>query len=169
VPYDCGLVILADAAVHKRAMRKDAAYAMSGREGERDSEAFVPEFSRRARATSVYAALRSLGRTGTAELVQGCNALARQFAERVEGHPSIEVANDVVLNQVLLRFRSPGLDEASIVSRLLREIHADGTFWVGRTEWRGRPGLRVSISSWRTSSADVDRAADLLIGLLPEI
>jgi glutamate/tyrosine decarboxylase-like PLP-dependent enzyme len=167
VPYDSGMVFVRDADAHRRVMRKDAAYAMSATEGERDSELFVPEFSRRARAFPVYAALRSLGRTGLAELVRRDCALARNFADQVAKHPLIEVVNAVTLNQVLLRFRAARGTEEALLDTILERIHRDGTFWAGRTSWRGRAGLRVSISGWNTTPADVDRAADALLRLVP--
>jgi glutamate/tyrosine decarboxylase-like PLP-dependent enzyme len=122
VPYDTGMVFLRDETAHRTTMRKTAAYAMSGGAGERDGELYVPEFSRRARAIPVYAALRSLGRRGVAELIARDNRLARRFAAAVSAHPRIDVLNDVVINQVLLRFRSPaGGDPEALLDAVVRE------------------------------------------------
>jgi glutamate/tyrosine decarboxylase-like PLP-dependent enzyme len=99
----------------------------------------------------VYAALRSLGRGGVAELVERCCALARRLAERVGDE--VEVLNDVVLNQVLL-----AVDEA-----VVRELQEEGTLWAGGTVWHGRPALRFSVSNWSTTEADIDRSAEAIL------
>jgi glutamate/tyrosine decarboxylase-like PLP-dependent enzyme len=161
VPYDSGMVFLRHADAHRWAMRKTAAYAMSGGEGERDNELYVPEFSRRARSFAVYAALRSLGRQGVRELVARDCELAQRFAARVSESPHVDVVNDVVLNQVLLRFDLGG-DEERALDEVLRRVHEDGTFWAGRTRWRDVSGMRISISGWHTTEADVDHAVTVL-------
>jgi glutamate/tyrosine decarboxylase-like PLP-dependent enzyme len=169
VPYDTGMIFVRDAEAHREAMRKSASYAMSGGEGERDSELFVPEFSRRARAFAVYAALRSLGREGVAAMVARDNALARRFAGAVAEHPAIEVLNEVAINQVLLRFGTPGESREraeALLDAVVAAVHRDGTFWAGRTTWREQPGMRVSICGWNTTEADVDRAATVLAALV---
>jgi glutamate/tyrosine decarboxylase-like PLP-dependent enzyme len=118
----------------------------------------VPEMSRRARAIPVYAALRSLGRTGLAELVERCCSHARRLAAVVERLDGAEVLNEVVLNQVLVRFDDS--DEAT--NAVAREVQSEGEAWVGGTVWRGRAAVRVSISNWSTTEADVDRLAAAL-------
>ena len=150
VPYDCGVVAVRDADAHAKAMGMSAAYLVRDA-GARSNSDWVPEASRRGRGFAVYAALRSLGRKGVAELVDRCCALARRLADRVSGE--IEVLNDVVLNQVLL-----GLDE-DVIAALQRE----GTFWAGGTTWHGRPALRFSVSSWATTEADIDRSAEAML------
>ena len=115
----------------------------------------MPESSRRARAVPVYAALRSLGRDGVAELVERCCAHARRMAGRLAEIPGAEVLNDVVLNQVLVRL--PGDDAANLAA--IAAIQRDGTCWLGGTRWGGREVLRVSFSNWSTTDADVDRSA----------
>jgi hypothetical protein len=117
----------------------------------------VPEASRRGRGFAVYAALRSLGRTGVAELVERCCALARRLAERVA--PEVEVLNEVVLNQVLLRFGSDDAVTDAVVDRVQRE----GTLWAGGTRWHGVAAMRVSVSNWSTTEADIDLAADAIL------
>ena len=108
VPYDCGLVFCADPQAHRAAMGARAGYLVHGAAGERDALDYNPEYSRRARGFAVYAALRALGRGGVAELVERCCALARRFAEQLGAAPGVEVLNDVVLNQVLVRFLAVG-------------------------------------------------------------
>jgi glutamate/tyrosine decarboxylase-like PLP-dependent enzyme len=149
VPYDCGVVAVRDAAAHAAAMSMTAAYLVQA-EGRSNSD-WVPEASRRSRGFAVYAALRSLGRDGVAELVERCCALAARLAERVGDE--VEVLNDVVLNQVLLAL---GDDE-------IRELQADGTFWAGGTVWRGRPAMRFSVSNWSTTEDDIDRCAEAIL------
>jgi glutamate/tyrosine decarboxylase-like PLP-dependent enzyme len=155
VPYDCGLAIVRDAAALAAAVGLTAAYLPGS--GERDSFAFTPEASRRARALPVYAALRSLGRRGVAELVERCCALARLAASELSRSPSVEVLNDVVLNQVLLRVH--GADTAAVIERVQR----DGTCWLGGTSWRGEPAIRFSVSNWSTTEGDIRRAAAAIV------
>jgi glutamate/tyrosine decarboxylase-like PLP-dependent enzyme len=155
VPYDCGLAIVRDPASLTAALGLTAAYLPGS--GERDSFAFTPESSRRARALPVYAALRSLGRRGVAELVERCCALARLAASELSRSPSVEVLNDVVLNQVLLRVRGTGT--AAVIERVQR----DGTCWLGGTSWRGEPAIRFSVSNWSTTEGDIRRAAAAIV------
>ena len=118
----------------------------------RDATDWTPESSRRARGLPVYAALRSLGRAGVAELIDRCCALARRFAAGLSELPGSEVLNDVVLNQVLFRFA----DDETTTAALAR-VQASGDAWMGGTSWDGRPAIRVSVSNWRTTEADIDR------------
>jgi glutamate/tyrosine decarboxylase-like PLP-dependent enzyme len=155
VPYDCGMAIVRDPAALTAALGVAAAYLPGS--GERDSFAFTPEASRRARALPVYAALRSLGRSGVAELVERCCALARLAASELSRCPSIEVLNDVVLNQVLLRVH--GADAAAVIERVQR----DGTCWLSGTSWRGEPAIRFSVSNWSTAEGDIRRSAAAII------
>jgi glutamate/tyrosine decarboxylase-like PLP-dependent enzyme len=129
---------------------------LPGAEQARDPLAFTPEASRRARALPVYAALRSLGRHGVADLVERCCGLAR-FAAELARHPSIEILNDVVLNQVLLRVH--GADTAAVIEHVQR----DGTCWLGGTSWRGAPAIRFSVSNWSTTEDDIRRSITALI------
>jgi glutamate/tyrosine decarboxylase-like PLP-dependent enzyme len=155
VPYDCGFVAVADPEAHGAAMSLRAAYLVRTDDGLRSNSDWVPEASRRARGFAVYAALRSLGRDGVAELVERCCALACRLADECAQDPRIEVLNDVVLNQVLLRV---GDDDAA-TDAAAEAIARDGTCWVGGTRWQGRAAIRVSVSSWRTTEDDVDRSA----------
>jgi glutamate/tyrosine decarboxylase-like PLP-dependent enzyme len=174
VPYDSGLVFVRDAAAHRRSMTLGAAYYVEAASGERDPYNWVAESSRRARGFPVYAALRSLGRDGLADLIERCCAHARRMAELLSAGPGVEVLNDVVLNQVLVRFAPPGTststtagDTRSSADELTREVigrvQADGTCWLGGTTWHGLAAMRVSVSSWKTTSADIDRSAEAIL------
>ncbi|HET9939013.1 MAG TPA: pyridoxal-dependent decarboxylase [Gaiella sp.] len=153
VPYDCGIALCADPAAHRRAMSATAAYLIQVEDAEgREPMAYTPEFSRRARAVPVYAAIRALGRKGVTRLVEGCCDHARAFAERVALLPGCEVLNDVVLNQVLFRFA----DDATTTSALAA-VQAGGEAWMSGTTWEGRAAIRLSVSGWRTTGSDVER------------
>jgi glutamate/tyrosine decarboxylase-like PLP-dependent enzyme len=154
VPYDCAFAIVADPAAHRAAMSLAAAYLVVDA-GQRDSTNYVPESSRRARAVPVYAALRSLGRTGVAALVERNCAHARRMAERLAAIPGAEILNDVVLNQVLVSFA--GGDDAN--RAVIDAVQRDGTCWLGGTQWNGRAVMRLAFSNWSTTDADVDRSA----------
>jgi glutamate/tyrosine decarboxylase-like PLP-dependent enzyme len=152
VPYDCGLAFVAHPDAHRASMRLTAEYLVADPDAARDQMDWTPEFSRRARGFAVYAALRSLGRSGVADLVERCCARARQFAEAAESLPGCEVVNDVVLNQVLFRFAD---DETT--SAALADVQDGGEAWMSGTTWDGRPAIRLSVSNWRTTEADIDR------------
>ncbi|MGH9260185.1 MAG: pyridoxal phosphate-dependent decarboxylase family protein [Acidimicrobiales bacterium] len=159
VPYDSGVAIVAEAGALQAAMAADAAYLIKGKGEVRDEEDWVPEFSRRARGFPIYAALRSLGRRGVAQLVDRCCALARRMAERLGAAPGVEVLNDVVLNQVLVRFG----DDDAVTRRVIERVQADGTCWLSGTTWHGRAALRISVSNWSTTEADADRSVDAIL------
>jgi glutamate/tyrosine decarboxylase-like PLP-dependent enzyme len=150
------MAIVADPAAARAALGAQASYLPT--EGGREPGELVPEMSRRARAIPVYAALRSLGRSGLAELVERCCSHARRLAATMEELDGAEVLNDVVLNQVLLRFD----DSDEVTEAIAREVQREGEAWVGGTEWRGWAAVRVSISNWSTREADVDRLAAAL-------
>ena len=118
----------------------------------RDPMGYSPEFSRRARSAPVWAAIRELGRSGVADLVERTCAHARRFAERIAGLPGCEVLNEVVLNQVLFRFADDEQTRAALAS-----VQASGEAWMSGTVWDGRAAIRLSVSNWRTTEADVDR------------
>jgi glutamate/tyrosine decarboxylase-like PLP-dependent enzyme len=151
VPYDSAMAIVADSAAARAALGARASYLPS--EGGREPGELVPEMSRRARAVPVYAALRTLGRSGIADLVERCCALARRLATAMEGLDGAEVLNEVVLNQALVRFG----DSDELTNAVVREVQREGEAWVGGTVWRGLAAVRVSISNWSTTEADVDR------------
>jgi glutamate/tyrosine decarboxylase-like PLP-dependent enzyme len=133
-------------------MTAQAVYLMREADVIREPMDWTPEHSRRARAVPVYAALRQLGRSGVAELVERSCARARQFAAGFAELPGCQVLNDVVLNQVLFRFAD---DDAT--GRALASVQASGEAWMSGTEWDGRRAIRLSVSSWRTTEADIER------------
>ena len=152
VPYDCGLAFVAHPEAHRASMRLTAEYLVAVPDAARDQMDWTPEFSRRARGFAVYAALRSLGRSGVAELVEGCCARARQFADEIAALPGCEVLNDVVLNQVLFR-----LPDDETTNGVLAAVQASGEAWMSGTTWDGHAAIRLSVSNWRTTEADVER------------
>ncbi len=158
VPYDCGVVAVADPAAHRAAMAIAAAYLVRASDEERSNSDYAPEASRRGRGFAVYAALRSLGRRGVVDLVDRCCAHARRMAATLEQEPAIEILNDVVINQVLVRV---GGDDAA-TDAAVAAVQADGTCWLGSTRWHGRAAMRISISSWATTEDDVDRSAEAI-------
>jgi glutamate/tyrosine decarboxylase-like PLP-dependent enzyme len=168
VPYDSGLVFTAHPEAHRAAMSAAASYlvpagAGAGPERERDNADWTPELSRRARGFTVYAALKSLGRSGAAELVERCCAHARRFADRLGATPGVEVCNDVVLNQVLVRFLDPDGDHDRRTREVVRRVQEDGTCWLGPSVWQGRAVMRISVSNWRTTVEDVDRSVTAIL------
>jgi glutamate/tyrosine decarboxylase-like PLP-dependent enzyme len=163
VPYDSGLVLTAHPDAHRAAMTLGAAYILQS-DAERDPHEFVPEESRRARAVPVYAVLRALGRQGLRDLVERSCALARRIAAALDGQPSVRVLNDVILNQVLVRFEAPGGGDADAVTRdVIARVQQDGTCWLGGTTWHGMAAMRISISNWSTTEADIDRSAAAIL------
>jgi glutamate/tyrosine decarboxylase-like PLP-dependent enzyme len=158
VPYDCGLVFCARPAAHQAAMGIHASYLVQSDDRERDEMDWNPDFSRRARGFPVYAALRSLGRSGVTDLVDRCCAYARRFAEALAQEPGVEVLNEVVLNQVLVRFLDPGGDHDARTRAVVKAVQEDGTCWLGGTLWQGKAAMRISVSNWSTTAEDVDRS-----------
>ena len=149
VPYDSAMAIVADTDAHLASMSLAGPYLVAD-PGQRDNTNYVPESSRRARAVPVYAAIRSLGRAGVAEMVERNCAQAQRIAKQLDNIPGAEVLNDVVLNQVLVRL--PGGDDAARAA--IAAIQRDGMCWLGGTTWNGEYVVRVSISNWATTDAD---------------
>ncbi|HEX8170025.1 MAG TPA: aminotransferase class V-fold PLP-dependent enzyme [Thermoanaerobaculia bacterium] len=162
VPYDNGVAIVRHAADHRAAMTTSAAYLVQTSGIERDAVDWVPEFSRRARGVTVYAALRTLGRRGVAELVERCCARARQMAELLRRDPRVTILNDVKLNQVLVRFG----DDDELTRRVVAGVQAEGTCWLGGTTWQGLAAMRVSVSNWATNEDDIERSAAAILRVL---
>lgn len=156
VPYDCGIVFCADEAAHRTAMSLAAAYIVATGT-ERDAHEFVPEESRRARSIPVYAALRSLGRDGIAEMIERNCRQAHRFGAALRA-AGFEVLNDVVLNQVLVSFGTPEQTQATMAA-----IQQEGTCWCAGTVWQGRTAMRISVSNWSTTDEDVERSIDAII------
>jgi glutamate/tyrosine decarboxylase-like PLP-dependent enzyme len=156
VPYDSGLAFCAHPDSHRAAMTATAAYLVQGGPGQpRDAMDWTPTFSRRARGFAIYAALRSLGQRGVAELVERTCAHARTFAEGLATVPGCQLLNDVVLNQVLFRF-----DDDQTTDRVLRRVIDSGEAWLSATTVDGRRAIRLSVSNWQTSDNDINRALD---------
>ncbi len=169
VPYDSGIVIVRDAAAHHASMTLGAAYYVETAGGERDPYNWVPESSRRARGFAVYAALKSLGRSGLAEMIDRCCAIARRMADGLRGADGVTILNDVVLNQVLVRFSPPGAADAddaatdAFTRRVIAAVQADGTCWLGGTTWHGMAAMRISVSNWSTTEADADVSVEAIL------
>ena len=155
VPYDCGIALVRDGASLYQSLNTQAAYLPPG--ALRDPMQWTPESSRRARGVEVWAALKSLGRSGLAEMVERCCRHATRFAEglRAVGHT---VLNDVVINQVLVRF---GNDDAK-TQAVIEAVQRDGTCWCGGTVWHGQRAMRISVSSWLTDEEDVEWSLDAI-------
>ena len=151
VPYDSGLAFVRDPLALQAAMAITAEYLPTQTE-QRNPCDFTPELSRRARGVEVWAALRSLGRAGLAEMIERNCAQARRFADKLSA-AGFEILNDVVLNQVLVSF-----GDAEKTKRVIQGIQDEGTCWAGITVWQGRTAMRISVSSWATTDADVDRS-----------
>jgi glutamate/tyrosine decarboxylase-like PLP-dependent enzyme len=154
VPYDSGLAFCAHPEAHRAAMSVTASYLVQAADRrERDEVDWTPEFSRRARGFPIYAAIRSLGRAGIAEMIERCCANARRFAETLEAGGAT-VLNDVVLNQVLVR-----IGDGERTRETIARVQHDGTCWLSGTDWNGEHAMRISVSNFRTTPDDVDRSA----------
>jgi glutamate/tyrosine decarboxylase-like PLP-dependent enzyme len=163
VPYDSGLAFVAHPRAHAAAMAPPhAAYLEYVGEEKRDELYWVPEFSRRARGFAMYAALRSLGRTGVREMVERGCWVARRIADRIEAAPGATILNDVVLNQVLVRFETEDRDPAAsdaLTRATLQAIQDEGTIWLSGTNWHDMAAIRVSVSNWGTGAEEAELAA----------
>jgi len=155
VPYDCGLAFVRDGSALYQALNLQAAYLPPG--SLRDPMQWTPESSRRARGVEVWAALKSMGRSGLADLVERTCRHAQRFAAglRAAGH---EILNEVVINQVLVRF---GSDETT--QAVIEAVQRDGTCWCGGTVWQGQRAMRISVSSWVTDEEDVEWSLDAIL------
>ncbi|HEY6148259.1 MAG TPA: pyridoxal-dependent decarboxylase, partial [Thermoanaerobaculia bacterium] len=148
-PYDCGMAIVRDGEALRKAMAIHADYLPSDEVNPSD---YTPEVSRRPRGVDAWASLRSLGRKGVADLVERHCRLARRFADAFRG-AGFSVLNDVVLNQVLVSFGEPDRTREVVAA-----VQNEGTCWAGVTVWQGRTAMRLSVISWATTEADVDRS-----------
>jgi len=155
VNYDSGIVMVRDGAALRAAMTMSAAYLAPGTR--REPAHHTPEASRRARGVELWAALKSLGRSGLCALIERTCALAKRFEAGLRA-AGFEVLNDVVINQVLVSFGA-----AEITREIIRRTQDDGTCWCGATEWQGRTAMRISVSSWATTEADVDRSLAAIV------
>jgi glutamate/tyrosine decarboxylase-like PLP-dependent enzyme len=154
-PYDCGVAIVADPVAIRSTFGVHASYLIADSSGPGDPHEKVPEFSRRARGVPVWAALRSLGRSGVADLVEGLARNARMMADGIASIPGAEVVNDVVYTQVCVRFGDDRRTRA-----VTAQLIADGTVWMSGSRWRNQDVLRISVSNWSTDATDVSRSVD---------
>jgi glutamate/tyrosine decarboxylase-like PLP-dependent enzyme len=153
VPYDSGLAFCAHPDSHRAAMSVTADYVVRAGGNRREPMDWTPAFSRRARGFAVYAALRSLGRQGVADLVERTCGYARMFADGLAEIPGGQLLNEVVLNQVLFRFQD---DQAT--DEVLRRVVDSGEAWLSGTTFGGRRAIRLSVCNWQTSDDDIARA-----------
>jgi len=162
VPYDCGLVFVRSPDDLKAAMSVGSPVYLT-QSGQREPSHFTPELSRRARGVEVWSVLRSLGRKGFGDLVEGTCQRATQMADglRAAGH---EVLNDVVLNQVVVAFG----DDAT-TARVIAAVQAEGTCWCGATRWHDRTAMRISVSSWATTKEDVQRSLAAILRVADQV
>lgn len=158
VPYDSGIAFVRDAPALKSAMSITADYLLTESEFRNPSD-YTPELSRRARGVDVWAAFKSLGREGIAEMIDRCCSNARRFADRLRA-AGFEILNDVVLNQVLVSF-----GDETTNRQIIDEIQRDGTCWCGATVWQGRTAMRISVCNWSTTAEDVDMSLDAIISI----
>jgi glutamate/tyrosine decarboxylase-like PLP-dependent enzyme len=159
VPYDCGIAAVADASAHRTAMTSSAAYIPDHDEGIPWGFDWTPEYSRRARGVTVYAALRSLGRRGVADLIDRCCDHAQVIAARLGAADGVEVVNDVVLNQVLVRFA----DDDETTNAVIEAVQRDGTCWLGGSTFKGQAVMRISVVGWQTTAGDIERSAAAIL------
>ena len=160
-PYDCGYVIVRDAEAHRDAMTIAASYLPPVADGERDPSHFVPELSRRARGFSTYAMIRHLGRAGISAMVGRHVALAVTMARALAAETGVTVLNDVVLNQIVVRFGTGELAD-SLTAETIAAIQADGVLFAGGARWRGQWVMRLSVISGSTTEADAERSVEAI-------
>jgi glutamate/tyrosine decarboxylase-like PLP-dependent enzyme len=158
VPYDCGIAAVADRTAHRAAMTSSSPYIPPHAEDVPWGFDWNPEFSRRARGVPVYAALRTLGRNGVAEMIDRCCDNAVRMATKLAAADHVEVLNDVVLNQVLVRF---GDDE--LTNAVIQRVQDDGTCWLSGTTFQGRAAMRISVVGWQTTPDDADRSVEAIL------
>ncbi len=163
LPYDSAFAFCADPAVHAAAVSYTAAYLVGSGAGAPGLGDLTLGSSRRARGFAAWAGLRELGREGVADLVERPCRLARRFADGLRAGGA-EIANDVVLNQVLV-----GFGDDARTDRVVAAVQADGTCWLGGTTWRGRRLMRVSVSNWSTTEADVDRSVEAILAVAASV
>jgi glutamate/tyrosine decarboxylase-like PLP-dependent enzyme len=159
--YDCGIVLVRDAAALRAAMTISAAYLRPGSRREPANQ--TPDASRRARAVELWATLKSLGRQGLAELIERTCAHARRFAAGLRD-AGYEVLNDVVINQVLVSF-----GPAETTQEVMRLVQEDGTCWCGGTVWQGKTAMRISVSSWATTEGDVEQSLAAILRIARQV
>jgi glutamate/tyrosine decarboxylase-like PLP-dependent enzyme len=159
LPYDSGFAIVRNAEAHRRSMAITASYLPNVAADERNPSHYVPELSRRARGFPAWAMIRALGRQGIAQLVGHHCRIARRMAQALRAEPGIRVLNDVVLNQVVVRFG----DDDVLTKRVIELLQADGICFTAGAEWKGSWIMRLSVTSWATSEEDADTSVAAII------
>lgn len=164
-PYDSGFAIVKDEVAHRRAMTIAASYLPLTADGERDPSHYVPELSRRARGFAVWAMIRALGRSGIAEMVERHCRVARMMAGTLAAEPGIAVMNDVVLNQVIVRFGAdlPGADGDALTQKVIARIQEDGECFAGGAKWRGQQVMRISVIGFGTDQQEGTRSTNAML------
>jgi glutamate/tyrosine decarboxylase-like PLP-dependent enzyme len=155
VPYDSGVAFVREPEYLHAAMAMNAAYLQTS--DAREPALYTPEASRRARGIEIWAALRSLGRRGLAEMIERHCRLATRFAEGLR-HAGYQILNEVRLNQVIVSF-----GDGATTRRVIAAAQHEGTCWCGGTEWHGQPAMRISVSCWASTEDDVDRSLAAII------
>jgi glutamate/tyrosine decarboxylase-like PLP-dependent enzyme len=161
VPYDSGIVICRQETDLRAAMSFSAAYLIQG--GQREPGLYTPEMSRRARGVEVWAALLSLGRSGLADLIERSCRHARRFAEALSS-AGYQILNEVVLNQVLVSF-----GDAQKTRQVIAALQEEGTCWCGGTSWQGQTAMRISVSGWNTTEADIERSLEAILRIASRV
>ncbi|MBW9115153.1 aspartate aminotransferase family protein [Rhizobium cauense] len=164
-PYDCGYAIVRDELAHRRAMTISASYLPLAGEGERDPSHYVPELSRRARGFATWAMIRHLGRSGIEVMIDRACGVAEGMARALAREPGIAIGNDVVLNQVIVRFGADLAQEAAdnLTRRTIGAIQREGALFAGGAAWRGRQVMRLSVTNYQTDSAEAAKAVDAIL------
>ncbi|MBX9724070.1 MAG: hypothetical protein K2X81_21870, partial [Candidatus Obscuribacterales bacterium] len=157
VPFDSGLAFVAHPEHHRAAMTTDASYLIADNEN-RDQIDWNPDWSRKARGYAIYAALRSLGREGIAEIIENCCQHTEKLADGISALPGVEILAEPTINQALIRFLSKDGDHDKYTNEVIARIQKSGEAWFGGTTWRSQRAMRISVCNWRTTNEDVDRA-----------
>ena len=164
-PYDCGYAIVRDEVAHRRAMTISASYLPLASEGERDPSHYVPELSRRARGFATWAMIRHLGRAGIEALVDDASDAAASIAQALAREPGIAIGNDVLLNQVIVRFGAdwPAEQADNLTKRTIGALQREGALFAGGAIWRGRQVLRLSVTNYQTNTAQAAEAVEAIV------
>lgn len=160
LPFDSGFAFVKNSRAHKNAMTIEASYLISGSDQIRDQINWNPEWSRRARGFPVYAALRSLGRSGVRDLIERCCEYTKQIVEGLKELDGVEVLSSPIINQALVRFTCPNFSADRFTDDVIEKIQMDGRTWFGGTTWNGMRAMRISVCNWRTTEEDVEVAIE---------